>query len=102
MRIPMSFKHKGKTWKVKYQPDLIEKEEADGMTDFDTRTILLDSSLKGQKKKAVFLHELFHVVVYEAHVPSNVRFSEGVEEVLCDAFADLMTKSFTKLKWKTK
>jgi hypothetical protein len=100
MRIPKEFKLKGKKWKVKLSPDLVTKEDCVGECDFDTRTITLDSSLKGRKKKSVFLHELFHVLVHEAHINPGVRFSEGVEEVLCDSFADLLVSSFTDLKWK--
>lgn len=100
MRIPKEFKHKGKTWKVVYEPDLkVDGDECEGCCDFDTRTIYLDASLKGRKKKQTFLHELFHVLVHEAHINPGVRFSGGVEEVLCDAFADLLSTSFI-LKWK--
>lgn len=102
MRIPKQFKLKGKNWRIVYEvdPKADDGTVCDGMCDFDTRTIILDSNLKGKKRKATFLHELFHVVVHEAHINPGVRFSGGVEEVLCDAFADLLTTSFTGFKWK--
>lgn len=100
MRIPKQFKLKGKLWKVAYKDNLKEDgEELDGLCVFSTRTIWLDSSLRGKKKKSVFLHELFHVVIHEAHINPGVRFSEGIEEVFCDAFSDVMVSLFN-LKWK--
>ncbi len=102
MRIPRQFKLKGKRWNVKYVPELKadDGDGCDGLCDFDTRTITLDASLRGRKKRETFLHELFHVVIHEAHINRGVRFSDGLEEVLCDAFSDLMTTSFSHLKWK--
>ncbi len=101
MRIPRQFKLKGKLWKVTYEPNLKADDNSlcDGLCDFDTRTVVLDSALKGRKKKSVFLHELFHVLIHEAHINPGVRFSGGLEEVLADAFADLLITSFS-LKWK--
>jgi Zn-dependent peptidase ImmA (M78 family) len=76
-----------------------DDSQCDGLCDLQKRIVYLDASLKGKKRTATFLHELFHVLVHEAHINPGVRFSEGVEEVLCDAFADLLLTSF-KLKWK--
>lgn len=103
MIIPKRFTHKGKVWKVKIKSGLVHPDSCDceALCDIETRTIFLDPSLKGNKKKEKFLHELFHVVIYEAHINTGVRFSEGLEEVLCDAFADLLSTSFN-LKWKRK
>jgi Zn-dependent peptidase ImmA (M78 family) len=101
MRIPRQFTHKGKLWKVVAEKDLqIDGDDCDGLCDFDKRIIYLDASLKGRKRRAIFYHELFHVVVHEAHINPGVRFSEGIEEVLCDAFADFLVTCFTNLKWK--
>jgi Zn-dependent peptidase ImmA (M78 family) len=101
MRYPKRFMHKGKLWKVMFEEDLKHEDgtECNGLCDTDDRIITLDASLKGDKKKRIFLHELFHVVIHEAHINPGVPFSEGIEEVLCDAFADLLSTSFN-LKWK--
>ncbi len=102
MRIPNKFTHKGKLWTVLYEADLKHDDgtECDGLCDLDERIIYLDAALTGRKKKQTFLHELFHVLIFEAHINAGVRFSEGLEEVLCDAFADLITTSFSSIKWK--
>lgn len=102
MRIPKQFTHKGKTWKVEYEANLVADDgaECEGLCDFEKRVIVLRSSLKGKKKKSVFFHELIHVVLFEAHINPGVRFSAGIEEVICDAVSDLMTTAFTNIKWK--
>lgn len=104
MHIPKRFHLKGKVWKVILKKNLKHPDgtECDGLCDLQSRIIYLDSELSRLGKKATFLHELFHAVIHEAHIYSGVRFSEGVEEVLCDAFADLVHNSFTHLKWKKK
>jgi Zn-dependent peptidase ImmA (M78 family) len=102
MRYPKAFQHKGKTWRVVYEADLKHDDGTicDGLCDLEGRVIYLDAKLKGRKKKTTFLHELCHVLVHEAHINPGVRFSEGVEEVLCDAFADMLSTAFTNIKWK--
>lgn len=102
MRIPKEFTHKGKHWKVIQTADPKHEDGTDceGLCDCENRVIILDARLKGKAKKTAFLHELFHVVVFEAHINQGVRFTVGLEEVLCDAFADLISTSFTNIKWK--
>jgi len=102
MRIPKRFNLKGKAWQVVVETDLKHDDgtECDGLCDVEGRVIYLDARLRGRKKKFIFLHELTHALIHEAHINPGVRFSEGVEEVLCDAFADLITSSFTNIKWK--
>lgn len=102
MRIPNEFKLKGKRWRVLYEVNPVEDEvDCDGLCDTDKREIILRKSLKGKYKQSVFLHELTHAMLFEAHINAGVPFSEGVEEVICDANADLLTTSFS-LKWKKK
>jgi Zn-dependent peptidase ImmA (M78 family) len=102
MRIPKRFTYKGKRWRVIIEKNLKadDGEEVDGLCDFDKRIIYLDGTLKRRKLFETFYHELGHVVVFEAHINPGVRFSEGIEEVLCDAFADLLITNFSHLKWK--
>lgn len=102
MRIPKKFTVKGKQWRVVIEPNLVHEDgtECDGLCDFENRIIYLDSTLKRRKKKAIFFHELCHILVYEAHINPGVRFSEGVEEILCDAFSDLLITANTNMKWK--
>jgi Zn-dependent peptidase ImmA (M78 family) len=100
LRIPTKFELKGKVWRVKYKPNLsFGDTPCDGLCNFGKRTIYLERSLPKDARQATFLHELFHALIFEAHVAPGTRFSEGVEEVLCEAFADVMTTMFT-LKWR--
>jgi Zn-dependent peptidase ImmA (M78 family) len=103
MPIPKRISIKGKTYKIRLRKKLVHEDgqECDGLCDLETRTIYINKELNLKKQKEVLLHELFHAIVEEAHINPGVRFTEGIEEVLCDAFADFLTTS-TKLKWKTK
>jgi hypothetical protein len=96
MRIPKQFTHKGKVWKVEYEEELHHEDgtECDGLCDWDSRTIFLDTSLTGKKKLAIFLHELFHVLVWEAHISEGAAFTEDIEDILADAFSDMLTTTF--------
>lgn len=100
MRIPTKFELKGKVWKVRYKSSLqFGGGACDGLCSFSNRTIYINKDLPKADRQATFLHELFHALIFEAHIAPNARFSEGVEEVLCEAFADVMCTLFT-LKWK--
>lgn len=102
MRIPKKFKVKGTTYKVELVRNLhsADNQKCDGLSDLDKGVIYLDRKLKGDHKRSVFFHEVFHVIVHEAHINVGVRFSEGIEEVFCDAFSSFVMTSFTDLKWK--
>lgn len=103
MRIPKSFMIKGKKYSVRIEKHLRHEDgsKVDGLCDLDNRTIYLDKGLKRKEMEKVLLHEVFHAIIFEAHINPGVRFSEGIEEVLCDAFADFHVMS-TILKWKNK
>lgn len=95
MKIPRSFYLKGKRWKV-IRPRTIKEdgEVCDGLCSWHTRTIRISSDLSKREAFDVFLHELFHAVVFEAHVNRGAKFSEGLEDVMCDAFVDVMKSLF--------
>lgn len=100
MRIPTKFELKGKVWKVRYKPRLnFEGVPCDGLCSFDTRTITINKDLSKADRINTFLHELFHAIIFEAHINRGTRFTEGLEEVLCDAFADALTTLFS-VSWK--
>lgn len=102
MRLPRQFTFNGKTWRIKVEADLHHDDgtKCFGLCDLDLRVIYLDAKLKGKKRDSILFHELFHVLIHESHINPGVRFSNGVEEVLCDAFADMQTTLFDKFKWK--
>ncbi len=91
-KIPRSFLLKGKRWKV-LRPRSIKQDGApcDGLCIWHTRTIQVCSDLPPIEARQVFLHELVHAVIYEAHINRGARFSEGLEDVMCDAFVDVVT-----------
>jgi hypothetical protein len=100
MKIPHTFLLKGKRWKV-LRPKVIkvDGEVCDGLCSWHTRTIRICSDLPQREAWNVFLHELFHAVLFEAHINRGARFSEGLEDVICDAFTDVIASLFSvKLK----
>lgn len=100
MRIPRKFALKGKTWTVKQQVGLeLDGFVCTGLCDLEKRTIYVEKTLGPKAKKAAFLHELFHAVIYEAHINPGTKFGSGLEEVLCDAFTDVVQSCLT-VKWK--
>jgi Zn-dependent peptidase ImmA (M78 family) len=101
MKIPKKIKIKGKTWRIRLVPSIIEDdEECQGLCNFDDRLILINKKLSEAQTKFVLFHEVFHALLHEAHVPRNVRFSEALEEVICDSFADLLTSTFKNTELK--
>lgn len=100
MRIPRKFVLKGKTWKVRYKRELaFEAVPCDGLCDYSKRTITINKQLNKADRVNTFLHELFHAIIFEAHINRGTRFTEGLEEVLCDAFADALCTLFS-VRWK--
>ncbi len=100
-RIPKRFTLKGKDWTVEFEKDLKHDDGTfcDGLCDLDTRTIWLEKALDKDKRIATFLHEISHAMIHETHIRPGARFSDSLECVLCDGWADLMQTLF-KLKWK--
>jgi len=102
LKIPKKFKLKGRTWTVRTEADLsADGYECDGICIPEDRLILLNSDLPQKKRRGVFLHELFHAVIYEAHIHPGVRWSGGLEEVFCDAFKDVIESLF-EVRFKRK
>ena len=87
MKLPKSFTIKGEEWSVGTAGEI---EGAWGEADTDTRTIIMDSALKGRKLKEILLHEFIHACLHELHVD----LEDGVEEVLADGLAKCLLDSF--------
>lgn len=100
MKLPKKFKLKGKTWRIRFV-DSIKDSGMDclGICHCDRRLIEIVKGLPPKKLKATFLHELFHAVIFEAHINYGTKFGAGIEEVLCDAFEDALSTCFV-LKFK--
>lgn len=95
-RIPSYFFIKGKRWRVEYKWGLRSGNEIiDGLMDPNTRTIFIRRELSRDEKPAVFLHEFFHAVFFEAHLSYNDGWVDNlVEEVMCDALQSTVLDNF--------
>ena len=106
MKIPKSFRLKGKKWTVEYKWNLTDREDdgfkikCDGLCVYQTRTIFIEHSMPRVDKWPVFLHELVHAILFEAHI-SGLDGPAGnmLEEVIADAVADGMNDLFS-IRWK--
>jgi len=95
MRIPKRFKIKGKTWRVVYRKRLREDgEPCRGLCVFDDRTIKLQLGMGDLEAENIFLHELVHAALFEAHLDENSGLHAKTEEIVCDAVADVLTTAF--------
>lgn len=99
MHIKPRFKLKGKTWRIRMVPEIGPNGDCLGLTEQVTRTIYLRADLKEQMMP-VFLHELFHVMCFEAHLHhGDLGLNPMMEEIQAEAFADLLSTVF-ELKMK--
>jgi len=112
MRVPRKFRVKGKEWRTRLDVDKIHHESVlcDGLTlkkcdqveldgvkqSVPARTILLSKSLSQKERMSVFMHELMHVILFEAHCDV---MDEDIEEIVCDAASDVLCELF-EIRWK--
>lgn len=101
MKLPKEFMLKGKRWKLIYKWGLSARTGNDGLCVFSDRSIILDRSLTGEYKIDVFLHELTHALLFEAHINPGTGVTPEVEEIICDAVSDAFMSIFD-LKFKRK
>ncbi len=96
MKLREEFSLKGKLWKLKRRWCLraSDGEKVRGLCDFDTRTIWLDRLLVGEEAKLIFMHEVVHAALYEAHLDHNSGLSAEIEEIIADAVADAFNELF--------
>ena len=102
MRIPKEFYLKGKHWTVEYKWNLraSDGEKMDGLCIVTERVIQLDRAMPREEKWPVFLHELVHAIIFEAHISGlDGEAGEFIEEVICDAIAGDFDDLFN-FRWK--
>jgi Zn-dependent peptidase ImmA (M78 family) len=89
-KLPMILSIKGNKWRVKWFKLPGDK----GLCDTESRTILIDESLKKDSKEftITLLHEYGHAVWHELHLDQAVN--HGVEEIAVEGMAQCLAKSF--------
>ena len=97
LKIPKTFVIKGKTWKIKKLKRVVhaDGEECRGLADFDTHTITIEKGMEPLQEVQILIHELIHAALHEAHLGPNSGLPDSVEEIVCDAIADMITGCFT-------
>jgi len=98
----MKFDIQGATWRVKVCKRIKAEDgtHCSGLTDVDSRTIRIESGLARPDMEWVFWHEYCHALLHEASVVGNDGGLDLiVEEIICDHFANAMTRDKT-IKWK--
>lgn len=101
MNLRKEFYVKGKEWRLEYRWSLKapDGERVRGLCDFDSRTIYLDRLVLKEEKWSVFLHELVHAILYEAHLHDGTGLELNTEEIICEAMTDALENLFT-MRWK--
>lgn len=94
---------KGHLWKVEYKWRLHDPTigACNGLCDFPTKTILIDRLLAKEEKWQVFLHELTHAILHEAHLHEDGGVDGFAEEVICSSVADVFNQLFL-FRWRPK
>jgi len=101
---PLHFTIEGADWKVRMRKRVLDDagNECRGLTDPIKRVIYLDNTLPAKEMIWIFWHEYMHAVLHEASVTGNDGGLDGiVEEIICDKFANAMTRDKT-VTWKRK
>ncbi len=99
---PLTFHIQGAKWKVKLCKSVKDEEghECRGLTDVSKRLIQIEAGLPESETEWVFWHEYCHALLHEASVVGNDGGLDLiVEEIICDHFANAMTRDKT-IKWK--
>lgn len=97
MRMPKKLKIKGSDWKVVEKTKImLEADECDGLCDFEAKKIYIRRHATPQEKSAALIHETLHAALRESHISGNVGWVDPlVEDVLCDALAEVLLSNFT-------
>jgi len=105
VNIPKEFRIKGKRWRVEYKWNLFDRGDdgnikCDGLCDPEYRVIYIDRAIPRVEKWPVFLHELIHAILFEAHI-SGLDGPAGsmLEEVICESIATSFDDLF-RIRWK--
>lgn len=101
MKIPKEVMVAGHPWHIEYKWRLHDPKIGDcnGLCDFKSKTILIDRLLPKDDKWEVFLHELTHAILHEAHLHEDGGVDGFAEEVICSSIANVFNQLFD-FRWK--
>mgnify|MGYP003128821100 CR=1 FL=1 len=95
MKIPKHVTVKGVKYKVVIEADLKNErgEALDGYCNKLDKVIKIDAALKnGKDRDNTYIHEVFHAILYEAHV--HEVFTEGIEEIVVQNLSRYITDNY--------
>jgi hypothetical protein len=92
LKIPKTLKLGKETWKIKFDPDLVERENAVGMCYRDKPLILLSPDQTTQELNATFLHELLHAMLVNQHYISRAK-EEKIVELISQSLEEVMRRN---------
>lgn len=95
MKLPRSIDVYGKKWSIKYRwnPKDDDGNHALGLCVYDSREIIIDQGSKKEERLPIFLHELFHAIIYELKL-RQTSLTSDVEEIIVDNFAEYLNENF--------
>ena len=96
IKIPKKVVIKGRVWKVRRLKKVVH-EDGDvcrGLSDFDSRTITIQKGMEPKEELFIFLHEMIHAALAEAHLNENSGLPPTIEEIVCDSIADMLVECF--------
>ncbi len=82
---------KGEPWKIEISKELrdINGAECDGLCDYATKTIFLDSALRGSARMESLLHEVCHAVLHESHLEFDSKLDEAIAGNMASALVKI-------------
>ncbi len=91
MKIPKTIKVGGIVFDVKlFEPCVppLCRNHADGQTDFEACSIVLDSKLNNRVMGQVLLHEIIHIIEYNANLESTESYIQTIASGLYQVLKD--------------
>ena len=96
MKIPKRFKLFGHTVEVKTEPDYEDREDGQGIAQFNTNRIIMqcNKALKRPvtRMEQCYLHEVIHMVFHELHY-SKETYNEQMVDQIASALHQVLTTS---------
>ena len=96
MKIPKRFKLFGHTVEVKTEPDYEDREDGQGIAQFNKNRIIIqcNKALKRPvtRMEQCYLHEVIHMVLHELHY-SKETYNEQMVDQIASALHQVLTTS---------